>query len=63
MTTNNLSVQPPIVKIYGMVRTKEGRPVIDDGLLVPEQAQHDLLTQSEIETLANDRYAFTRSSQ
>ena len=48
--------------LYALVRDKSGKPKIEDGELMPEWAQKDLLTLTEIEVLKNDRYAFRPST-
>ena len=44
--------------LYALVRDKNGRPKIEDGLTMPEWAQKDLLTEGERQTLARNPFAF-----
>jgi len=48
---------------FQLIRDYRGHPVIDDGNLMPEKAKQELLTQSEREALANDRFAWRRNAQ
>lgn len=56
---SNIESEKSELKMYGLVRDKNGRPVIDDGDSLPEQILL-MLTKNELKEIKNDRFTFRR---
>ena len=57
--SNAASSQEASIKLFGLIRDRNGRPVIDDGNDLPPEI-FSQLTLTEQEELTNDNFAYSR---